>query len=217
MMKLFFAIIREASNIMRTKKSGHHLLALFWLGLFLLLSLSSASLSAQQDSHPASPYDTIIANVARDYRVPLSLVHSIIKAESGYDPWAISPKGAMGLMQLMPETAIQYKVQNVFDPEQNIVGGVKYLVDLIKLYEGDTKHVLAAYNAGQEAIKKYGGVPPYPETKNYIKKVMAAYPEAKIHTRTKIYSFYDENGRFVLTNNRALWEKYKKKSDDSKG
>jgi hypothetical protein len=101
---------------------------------------------------------------------------------------------------------------NVFDPKQNILGGVKYLVELIKLYNGDTQHVLAAYNAGQEAIKKYGGIPPYPETKNYIKKVMAAYPKDKISTRTKIYAFYDKNGRYVLTDNKALWEQNKKKS-----
>jgi len=115
-------------------------------------------------------------------------------------------------MQLMPETAIQYKVQNVFDPRQNVEGGIKYLVDLIKLYDSNTQHVLAAYNAGQEAIRKYGGIPPYPETRNYIKKVMATYSKSKITTRTKIYAFYDENGNYVLTNNKSLWEKHKKKS-----
>jgi soluble lytic murein transglycosylase-like protein len=198
---------------MRTKKSRSSRL-MPAIALFLYAAFLSTTSRAEQKSRPVSQYDHIIVSVAQEHRVPASLVHSIIKAESGYDPWAISAKGAMGLMQLMPETAIQYKVQNVFDPQQNIEGGVKYLVDLIKLYDGDTKHVLAAYNAGQEAIKKYGGVPPYPETKNYIKKVMTAYPESKIYTRTKIYSFYDENGRYVLTNNKALWEKYKKKSNE---
>jgi soluble lytic murein transglycosylase-like protein len=162
-------------------------------------------------SSTRKPYDSIIVSVAQNYRVPPELVHSIIKAESNYDPWAISSKGAMGLMQLMPLTATQYKVMNVFDPKQNIVGGVKYLVDLIKLYDGDTKRVLAAYNAGQEAIKRYGGIPPYRETRNYIKKVMATYNKPRISTRTKIYAFYDENGRYVLTDNKALWEKNKKK------
>jgi soluble lytic murein transglycosylase-like protein len=154
------------------------------------------------------------ANISfgQKHEVPPTLVHSIIKAESNYNAWAISPKGALGLMQLMPETAIQYQVNNVFDPKQNIEGGIKYLVDLIKLYNGDTEHVLAAYNAGQEAIKRYGGIPPYKETKNYIKTVMASYSKSKITTRTKIYSYYDENGKFVLTNNKALWEKYQKKS-----
>jgi hypothetical protein len=160
------------------------------------------------------PFDDIVVDVAQRLRVPVDLVHSIIKAESSYDPWAISPKGAMGLMQLMPITANQYKVMNVFDPRQNIEGGVKYLVDLIKLYEGDTQRVLAAYNAGQEAIKRYGGIPPYRETRNYIKKVMASYPKSKISTRTKIYAFYDENGKYVLTDNKALWEKNKKKSKE---
>lgn len=177
------------------------------LVLFLTTMGIGQGLSASK-----KPYDDIILSVAQENRVPPELVHSIIKTESNYDTWAISSKGAMGLMQLMPLTATQYKVMNVFDPRQNIQGGVKYLVDLIKLYEGDTKHVLAAYNAGQEAIKKYGGIPPYPETKNYIRKVMAEYPKSKISTRTKIYAFYDENGRYVLTDNKALWEKSKKKS-----
>jgi soluble lytic murein transglycosylase-like protein len=184
------------------------LAALFFLiGIFLPIDGKADSLSSSK-----KPYDDIIVSVAREHRVPPELVHSIIKAESDYDTWAISSKGAMGLMQLMPLTATQYKVMNVFDPRQNIQGGVKYLVDLIKLYDGDTQHVLAAYNAGQEAIKKYGGIPPYRETKKYIKKVMAAYPKSKITTRTKIYAFYDENGRYVLTDNKALWEKNKKNS-----
>jgi soluble lytic murein transglycosylase-like protein len=181
-------------------------------GLCLFVFYLPVSGKADVLSSSKKPYDDIVADVAQSLRVPVELVHSIIKAESNYDAWAISAKGAMGLMQLMPITAKQYHVMNVFDPRQNIEGGVKYLVDLIKLYEGDTRHVLAAYNAGQEAIKKYGGIPPYQETKNYIKKVMAAYPKSKISTRTKIYAFYDENGRYVLTDNKALWEKYKKRS-----
>lgn len=179
--------------------------------LFQCVFLLSLSGNADVLSSTRKPYDSIIVSVAQNYRVPPELVHSIIKAESNYDPWAISSKGAMGLMQLMPLTATQYKVMNVFDPKQNIVGGVKYLVDLIKLYDGDTKRVLAAYNAGQEAIKRYGGIPPYRETRNYIKKVMATYNKPRISTRTKIYAFYDENGRYVLTDNKALWEKNKKK------
>lgn len=182
------------------------------LGILFLFSFFTGIFFAQSSSDPKSKYDDIIATLSREHRVPPTLVHSIIKAESNYDPWAISPKGALGLMQLMPETAIQYKVNNVFDPKQNIEGGIKYLVDLIRLYDSNTEHVLAAYNAGQEAIKRYGGIPPYRETKNYIKKVMTSYSKSTITTRTKIYSFYDENGKLVLTNNKALWEKYKNKS-----
>lgn len=180
--------------------------------VFLWIFFLSANGEADVLSSSKKPYDDIVVDVAQKLRVPVELVHSIIKAESNYDTWAISAKGALGLMQLMPITATQYKVMNVFDPRQNIEGGVKYLVDLIKLYDGDTRRVLAAYNAGQEAIKKYGGIPPYRETRNYIKKVMAAYPKSKISTRTKIYAFYDENGKYVLTDNKALWEKNKKRS-----
>ena len=194
-------MILKRDNLIRFLKVSCSSLCVFVLSMNLMAQVPPAS---------KKPYDDIVQSVAQENRVPAELVHSIIKAESNYDTWAISSKGAMGLMQLMPLTAKQYKVMNVFDPRQNIQGGVKYLVDLIKLYNGDTKHVLAAYNAGQEAIKKYGGIPPYRETKNYIKKVMAAYNNPKISTRTKIYAFYDENGRYVLTDNKALWEKYKK-------
>ena len=196
---------------MRIRWNGCSLLLRF-VGLFLWVFFLWHSSHADVLSSTRKPYDYIVVSVAQEHRVPPELVHSIIKAESNYDPWAISSKGAMGLMQLMPLTATQYKVMNVFDPKQNIVGGVKYLVDLIKLYDGDTKHVLAAYNAGQEAIKRYGGIPPYRETRNYIKKVMATYDKPRISTRTKIYAFYDENGRYVLTDNKALYERNKKKS-----
>lgn len=182
------------------------------LGIFFLCSFFMDISFAQNNSASQSKYDDIVATLSQKHKVPPTLVHSIIKAESNYDAWAISPKGALGLMQLMPETAIQYKVNNVFDPRQNIEGGIKYLLDLIRLYDGNTEHVLAAYNAGQEAIRRYGGIPPYKETKNYIRKVMASYSKSTITTRTKIYAFYDENGKFVLTNNKALWEKYKNKS-----
>ncbi len=194
------------------KKTNILSCALNVFSVFLWVFFLSANGEADVLSSSKKPYDEIVVDVAQKLRVPVELVHSIIKAESNYDTWAISAKGAMGLMQLMPITATQYKVMNVFDPRQNIEGGVKYLVDLIKLYDGDTRRVLAAYNAGQEAIKKYGGIPPYRETRNYIKKVMAAYPKSKISTRTKIYAFYDENGKYVLTDNKALWEKNKKRS-----
>lgn len=193
------------------KRSGLRLrlCALTGMAFFLVCGLQAG----QEDLPPQSPYDPLIEQVALKYRVDPPLVHSIIRAESNYDPWAVSPKGALGLMQLMPETAIQYGVRNVFDPRQNIEGGVRYLVDLIKLFDGDTKRVLAAYNAGQEAIRRYGGIPPYPETREYIKKVMTQYPKEKIISRTKIYKYRDEQGRVVFTNIRALWEKYKKKSN----
>jgi len=178
--------------------------------LVLFLLIFPAILVSGGSTGGEERYREMIDRIAGKHRIPASLVRSIIRAESGYDPWAVSVKGAMGLMQLMPQTAVQYGVENPFDPEQNIEGGVKYLADLIKLYEGDTRHVLAAYNAGQEAIRKYGGIPPYPETRNYIQRVMSRYSSSKIPTRTVIYAFHDDEGRLVLTNNRALWEKHRK-------
>ncbi len=150
-------------------------------------------------------YDAVVEAAARKYDIPAELIHSIIQAESNYNLRAVSPKGAKGLMQLMPVTAKIYGVQNVFDPRENIEGGVKYLRDLIKLYRRDTGLVLAAYNAGQEAVKKYGGIPPYPETRDYIKRVMSTYSRATIRTRTIIYQYYDESGRLVLTNSPYLY------------
>lgn len=145
-------------------------------------------------------YDKIIQTFANKYGVPSDLIHSIIHAESNYNSRAVSTKGAVGLMQLMPETATEYGVRNLYDPNENIDGGVRYLKDLIRLYDRKTELVLAAYNAGQEAIKKFGGIPPYPETKNYVDKIMASYPKSTIRTRTKIYEFYDDSGKLILTN-----------------
>jgi soluble lytic murein transglycosylase-like protein len=145
-------------------------------------------------------YDPIIQACARQYYVPAELIHSIIRAESAYDSTAISPKGAVGLMQLMPETASQYGVSNSFDPAENIKGGVKYLKDLIKLFNGNTAKVLAAYNAGQEALKKFKGIPPYQETREYIRRVMASYSKPYISGGVPIRKFVDASGQHVFTN-----------------
>jgi len=145
-------------------------------------------------------YDPIIQACARQFYVPADLIHSIIRAESDYDSTAISPKGAVGLMQLMPETATQYGVSDSFDPAQNIKGGVKYLKDLIKLFNGNTAKVLAAYNAGQEALKKFNGIPPYAETREYIRRVMASYSKPYISGGVPIRKFVNASGQHVFTN-----------------
>jgi soluble lytic murein transglycosylase-like protein len=145
-------------------------------------------------------YDPIVQTYARSIGVDAELVHSIIRAESNYNSRAVSPKGAVGLMQLMPATAAQYGVQDRFDPDENIKGGVKYLKDLIKLFNGRTAEVLAAYNAGQEALKKYNGIPPYAETKQYIRRVMASYSRPVIRGGVPIRQFVDSSGQHVFTN-----------------
>ena len=129
----------------------------------------------QPDNHPEtlSPkLKAIVDHVARDYAVDKSLVKAMIHAESDFDANAVSPKGALGLMQLMPETAERYGVRDVFDPEQNIIGGVHYLHDLLETFDNNVRLAVAAYNAGKKAVLQYGGVPPYPETTQYVDKVM---------------------------------------------
>ena len=117
-------------------------------------------------------FDSIIASCCNQYGVPKSLVKAVIHAESGYNPNAVSSKGAAGLMQLMPGTAQQLKVSDSFNPGDNIRGGVKYLKFLLDTFKGDVSLALAAYNAGLSKVAKYGGVPPYEETRNYVSKVL---------------------------------------------
>ncbi|MFW6131917.1 MAG: lytic transglycosylase domain-containing protein [Candidatus Aminicenantaceae bacterium] len=138
--------------------------------------------------------------MANKYNIPVELIHSIIQAESDYNKWAVSSKGAKGLMQLMPETAKDYGVKDIFDPRENIEAGVKYLGFLIKRYKGKTNLVLAAYNAGPENVKKYEGVPPYRETKSYIQRVKKLYGEQYITLKQSVRKFYDQSGKLVLTN-----------------
>ena len=145
-------------------------------------------------------YDPIVKSCAARYKVPADLIHSIIKAESDYDCRAVSSKGAAGLMQLMPDTATQYGVRDRFDPQENIQGGVKYLKELCQLFDNNTKFVLAAYNAGQNAVSRFGGIPPYPETREYIRRVMADYPKSRIPSGPSILKFKTADGRVVLTN-----------------
>jgi len=118
-----------------------------------------------------SSLDEMIDAIAAKHEVEGPLVHSVIKAESNYNPAAVSPKGAQGLMQLIPATARRFGVENTFNPQQNIEGGVKYLKFLMELYHNDYVKVIAAYNAGEAAVTKYGGIPPYAETRNYVYQV----------------------------------------------
>jgi len=166
----------------------------------LTLFLSPSPLKATPKDEMKQRYDPIIKIYGRKYNVPADLIHSVIAAESGYSSSAVSPKGAAGLMQLMPETATQYGVQDRFDAEQNIRGGVQYLRDLCRLYRNRTNLVLAAYNAGQEALKKYKGVPPYPETREYIRRVMASYSEPWIKGGTPVRKITAPDGKAIFTN-----------------
>ena len=121
----------------------------------------------------STPYGEIIAAVSEAHGVDPMLVRALIQVESNYRPRARSPKGAMGLMQLMPSTAREYKVRNPFDPRANIEAGIKHLKSLIDRFAGKVELGLAAYNAGEGAVKKFNGVPPYRETRNYVSKILS--------------------------------------------
>jgi soluble lytic murein transglycosylase-like protein len=118
-------------------------------------------------------YDQIISSCASKYGVNPSLIKAVIHAESGYNPNAVSRKGASGLMQLMPGTARSLKVSNSFDPKDNVEGGVKYLRFLLDTFRGDVSLAVAAYNAGLNNVAKYGGIPPYNETRTYVNRVLS--------------------------------------------
>lgn len=120
-------------------------------------------------------FRSIIHTAALKYQIDPALVHAIILAESSYDPRAISKKGAKGLMQLMPSTAAALGVKDVFDPEHNVNGGVKYLRHLLDQFGGDLQLTVAAYNAGMRKVKKFNGVPPYKTTRSYVRKVFLYY------------------------------------------
>jgi soluble lytic murein transglycosylase-like protein len=121
-------------------------------------------------------YANIIQTASKAYGVDASLVHAVISAESQYNRYAVSRTGAMGLMQLMPETARRYGVQNMMDPTENIHGGVRYLADLLAMFKGRIDLAVAAYNAGENAVLRYGHkIPPYAETRHYVPKVLAFY------------------------------------------
>lgn len=114
----------------------------------------------------------IVDQAADQYAVDKALVQAVIHAESAFNARAVSAKGAVGLMQLMPETAQHYGVRDLFDPKQNIIAGVRYLRDLLDAFGNDQRLALAAYNAGENSVLRYGGVPPFPETVNYIDRVL---------------------------------------------
>ncbi len=144
---------------------------------------------------------------AERHRVDPALVRAVIQAESNWNPWAVSHKGAQGLMQLVPGTAERFGVADVFNPEQNIDAGVRYLRSLLQRYNGDLTKSIAAYNAGVSAVDRFGGVPRYRETRNYVQKVIDSYfqPDSGRlpdwwNSSHPIYRVVDERGRVIFTN-----------------
>jgi hypothetical protein len=124
---------------------------------------------------PSQDVNRLVQETSERFRVDPQLVHAIIKVESEYDPNAVSRRGAMGLMQLIPATARRFGVQNPFDPQQNIEGGVNYLKYLLDIFGGDLGLSLAAYNAGEQSVLRTGGIPSFSETRDYVRKVTRLY------------------------------------------
>jgi soluble lytic murein transglycosylase-like protein len=134
--------------------------------------------AATRRARPVDPsrFSPLVEKAAREHQIDQALLRAVIAAESGYDPNAVSHKGAVGLMQLMPQTARRYGVRNMYDPAQNIQGGARYLRDLMGKFNNDLPLVLAAYNAGEDAIAQHGNrIPPYRETLSYVPRVLSFY------------------------------------------
>ena len=168
---------------------------------------------ARNTAVPSASVDALVRTSAQSHDVDPLLVQSVIQTESAFQPLAVSPKGAEGLMQLMPATARRFGVSDVFDPQENIEGGVKYLKYLRDLFQDD-RLAIAAYNAGEGAVAKYKGVPPYRETAAYVDKVSRRYdlakkaagksggaprPAPEEDTYGQLASFYDAQGRLHMT------------------
>jgi len=119
-----------------------------------------------------NPLRGLIASTALRHKIDPEFVASVVKAESSFNPKAVSPKGGQGLMQLMPQTAASLSVENALDPAANVEGGTKYLRQLLDQYDGDARKALAAYNAGPQRVEHYGGIPPYRETRAYVTRVI---------------------------------------------
>lgn len=170
-------------------------------------SLQQAASRPRPSHSPSLPhsarYDGLIRQIAGDYGEDEQLVKAIIRVESAFDPRAVSPKNCKGLMQLHPDTAKRFGVRDIFDPAENIEGGVKYLQHLRRNFD-DLELVLAAYNAGENAVLRHDGIPPYRETRDYVKKVLAFYaphgPEKSRLERRRIYRVVLPDGRVLLTN-----------------
>jgi len=147
-----------------------------------LMASVGPRVSATIDSFDPVPaqqaYDTLIDEAARKYRLSANLIKSVMHTESNFDALAVSPVGAMGLMQLMPNIAKSYGVDDPFDPRQNIMAGAQILKELMNLHRGNLPLVLASYNAGAGVVARYRGIPPFRETRNYVKRVSTLYRAA---------------------------------------
>ena len=168
-------------------------------GYELLLETIEAQIPDGYEVPDAGELSSMVQKAADSYNLPEALIYAVIQVESNGDSRAESHRGAAGLMQLMPATAQELGVDDVWDPAQNIDGGSRYLQQMLSRYDGDLTLSLAAYNAGPGNVAKYSGVPPFRETKNFIDRVRSIFDEFKIEEDT-IYTYVDERGIINVTN-----------------
>jgi soluble lytic murein transglycosylase-like protein len=192
-----------AGLIVRQDKNGHIVLS------NTLDRGDSPKTSIRFDTAPRSHvvplhYKEKIQSLAKQHQIPENLVIAVARAESSFNPFAVSRKGAVGIMQLMKDTARQYGVINRYNAHENLEAGVKHLKYLYEKYKGNIPLTLAAYNAGEESVSKYNGVPPYPETRQYIRRVMSlmglSYTfSTPARMKTKIYKYTTPAGKTIIT------------------
>ncbi len=182
------------------------LLALLWVG-FCVVPAGIAAGNGRGNASIGRPFQRLIEEVAQRHSVEPALLSALVEVESARRSDAVSPKGARGLGQLMPATARRFGVDDPHDPEANLQGSAQYLRWLLERYGGDVRLALAAYNAGEGAVDKYGGVPPYPETRQYVRRVLqrargldSEFVAARGDDQTKVHLTAAPNGTLLITN-----------------
>jgi len=160
--------------------------------------------AVQEPQPPAAlpRLNPLIRQAARRHGVSSALIRAVVAVESGFDAHAVSPKGARGLMQLMPATARELNVDDVYDPAQNLDGGTRHLRALLDDFDGDVRLALAAYNAGAGAVRRHGGMPPYPETREYVRRVLQRLADGQEEpsAQRRLTPYRDSRGHLVLSN-----------------
>lgn len=176
------------------------------VGLAAVVSGAAPEADAGRTALGRTDLRQLVQSISREHGVDPRLVDAIVRVESAYDPNAVSHRGAMGLMQLMPETAERLEVVDPFDPEMNVRGGVREFSRLVQQYSGNLQFALAAYNAGEGAVAKYRGVPPYTETRNYVSRILTLYTgrpyrlAGSYRPAVPVQIVRDKSGGMLITN-----------------
>ncbi len=173
--------------------------------MVLLVAVQVGANGAAAKRYTRTDLRKLVSDVSQAHGVDPKLVDAVVRVESDYDPRAVSRRGALGLMQLMPETADRLDVGDPFDPEENIRGGVREISRLVDRYAGNLQLALAAYNAGEGAVARYRGIPPYKETRSYVSKILTLYTGrpfrlAGTYRALPVRMLRDQNGNTIITN-----------------